>query len=46
MPFIKKKSYLAKKKGINQKTCGVKPHRLDPGLTLVVKEPEEFEVVK
>ena len=35
MPFIKK-SYLAKKKKrIIQKTCGVKPHRLDPGLTMV-----------
>ena len=36
MPFIKKSLISLKKEGINQKTCGVKPHRLDPGLTIVM----------
>ena len=36
MPF--KKCYRAKIERIQSKTCGVKPHRLDPGLTIVWQE--------
>ena len=38
MPFIKKSLISLKKIGTNQKICGVKPHRLDPGLTIVTQD--------
>ena len=38
MHFIKKKSLISLTiEGINQKSFGVKPQRLDPGLTTVVQ---------
>ena len=37
MRFILKSLIWLKKEEINQKTCGDKQHRLDPGLTVVSK---------